>query len=153
MLRAAMHERHGEQGLRERFRAFDTICSATQDRQDAVIQMLAEVPLDVMIVVGGFNSSNTQALARICVERLPTYHIDSGGRIADDVIQHRPVGPEMREESAVGWLPPGPVRIGLTAGASTPNSVVAEVVERILAARGVASGALGLADPVVPTGR
>ncbi len=75
MLRSAMRDRYGEAELIQRFRAFDTICSATQDRQDAVLKMLAEGGLDVMVVIGGYNSSNTQALARICAERLPTYHI------------------------------------------------------------------------------
>ena len=79
MLRDAMRERWGEAGLAERFRAFDTICSATQDRQDAVLKMLEDGGLDVMLVIGGFNSSNTMALTRICSEKLPTYHISGGG--------------------------------------------------------------------------
>ena len=79
LLRAAMRERYGRGGLAERFRAFDTICSATQDRQDAVLKMLGEGGLDVMVVIGGYNSSNTQALARICAERLPTFHIRGRG--------------------------------------------------------------------------
>jgi 4-hydroxy-3-methylbut-2-enyl diphosphate reductase len=146
MLRAAVRDRHGDAGLAQRFRAFDTICSATQDRQDAVIQMLAEAPLDLMVVVGGFNSSNTQALARICAERLPTFHIDGADRITPESIRHRSVGPETREEASIGWLPPGPLSIGLTAGASTPNSVVAAVVERLLESRGLDSGSLKAAD-------
>ena len=70
-----MRDRYGEASLPQRFRAFDTICSATQDRQDAVLQLLGEQPLDLMIVIGGYNSSNTCNLARICAERVPTYHI------------------------------------------------------------------------------
>ena len=75
MFRAAMRDRYGEAELAARFRAFDTICSATQDRQDAVIALLDEQPLDLMLVIGGYNSSNTCNLARICAARLPTYHI------------------------------------------------------------------------------
>jgi 4-hydroxy-3-methylbut-2-enyl diphosphate reductase len=135
MLRAAMRERWGEAALPERFRAFDTICSATQDRQDAVLKMLEEGGLDVMVVIGGYNSSNTQALARICAQRLPTYHISGADRIQGGTLRHRPVG-RHDETTAEGWLPPGPVTVGLTAGASTPNNVVGEVVERILALRG-----------------
>ena len=137
MLRAAMQERYGEEDLQERFRAMDTICSATQDRQDAVFKMLQEGGLDVMVVIGGYNSSNTQALARICAERLPAYHIkgpegiDPGGSI-----RHRPPGVHHEEATSTSWLPAGPVTVGLTAGASTPNNVVGEVVERILALRG-----------------
>ena len=89
-LREAMRARWGEQSLGERFRAFDTICSATQDRQDAVLRMLEEGGLDVMVVIGGYNSSNTQALARICAQRLPTYHISGADRIDGATIRHRP---------------------------------------------------------------
>ena len=136
MLRAAMRDRHGEAGLQERFRAFDTICSATQDRQDAVLRMLEGSPLDIMVVIGGFNSSNTQALARICAARLPTYHIDGPDCIEPDAIRHRRLG-EHQDVRSAEWLPAGPVRLGLTAGASTPNNVVGEVVRRILALRGL----------------
>ncbi len=135
MLRTAMRDRWGETGLEERFRAFDTICSATQDRQDAVLKMLREGGLDVMVVIGGYNSSNTQALARICAERLPTFHISGADRIEGATIRHRPVGGH-DETSSEGWLPEGTVAVGLTAGASTPNNVVGEVIERILALRG-----------------
>jgi 4-hydroxy-3-methylbut-2-enyl diphosphate reductase len=135
MLRSAVRERWGEAALPERFRAFDTICSATQDRQDAVLRMLDDGGLDVMVVIGGYNSSNTQALTRICAERLPTFHISGADRIDGTAIRHRPAG--AHEEAATqGWLPQGPVTVGLTAGASTPNNVVGEVVERILALRG-----------------
>jgi 4-hydroxy-3-methylbut-2-enyl diphosphate reductase len=141
MLRAAMRDRWGEAALAERFRAFDTICSATQDRQDAVLRMLDEGGLDLMVVIGGYNSSNTQALARICAARLPTYHISGADRIAGAAIRHRPVG--AHEETATeGWLPDGPITVGLTAGASTPNNVVGEVVEKILALRGHETRAL-----------
>jgi len=138
MLRGAMCERWGEDGLRERFRAFDTICSATQDRQDAVLKILAEGGLDVMVVIGGYNSSNTQALARICAEKLPTFHIRGPeGLEASGAIHHRPVGVHHDELVAPAWLPSErPVTVGLTAGASTPNNVVGEVVERVLALRG-----------------
>ena len=136
MLRSAMRERYGDAGLAERFRAFDTICSATQDRQDAVLRMLEDKPLDLMVVIGGFNSSNTQALARICAAKLPTFHIDGPDCIDGDAIRHRRLG-EHHDSRSEEWLPPGPVRLGLTAGASTPNNVVGEVVRRILALRGL----------------
>jgi len=89
-----------------------------------------------MVVIGGYNSSNTQALARICTELLPTFHIQGPECVgADGSIRHRPVG-SGAEVSAAAWLPAGSVTVGLTAGASTPNNVVGEVVERILALRG-----------------
>jgi len=135
ILRQAMLHRHGEAALAERFRAFDTICSATQERQDAVTEMLDTGGLDVMIVIGGYNSSNTQALARMCAPRVTTYYIDSPGCIEGSAIRYRRVG-ETVDTVAVDWLPAGPATIGLTAGASTPDSVVGEVVERLLATRG-----------------
>jgi 4-hydroxy-3-methylbut-2-enyl diphosphate reductase len=134
-LRSAVRDRWGEAALAERFRAFDTICSATQDRQDAVLRMLEEGGLDVMVVIGGYNSSNTQALARICAQRLPTFHISGADRIQGTTLRHRSVGGH-GETAAEGWLPEGEVTVGLTAGASTPNNVVGEVIERILALRG-----------------
>jgi len=144
MLRLAMQHRYGAADLAQRFRAFDTICSATQDRQDAVLKMLEEGGLDVMVVIGGYNSSNTQALARICAEKLPTFHIRGPEGIENAGIRHRPVGGH--DEAVVsGWLPPGPVTVGLTAGASTPNNVVGEVVERILALRGLTTEDLNTA--------
>jgi 4-hydroxy-3-methylbut-2-enyl diphosphate reductase len=136
MLRAAMRETYGEEEAASRFRAFDTICSATQDRQDAILRLLDEGGLDVMVVIGGYNSSNTQALARICAARLPTYHIQGAGCVEERALRHKPVG-QADEVRAEDWLPQGPVSVGLTAGASTPNNVVGEVVERLLARRGL----------------
>ena len=107
-----MRDRHGEEGLRSRFRAFDTICSATQDRQDAVQRLLDEGGLDVMVVIGGYNSSNTQALARICAERLPTYHISGADRLQGASIRHRPVGIHGHETESPDWLPAGTVTRG-----------------------------------------
>jgi 4-hydroxy-3-methylbut-2-enyl diphosphate reductase len=134
-LRQAMIDRYGEAGLDGRFRAFDTICSATQERQDAVLDMLSAGGLDVMIVIGGYNSSNTQALAKMCAPRLKTYHIDSPGCIQADGIRHRLVGSH-DDVVTPDWLQAGEVRIGITAGASTPDSVVGETIERVLALRG-----------------
>ena len=135
MLRAAMRDRDGEAALEERFRAFDTICSATQDRQDAVEHMLDAGGLDLMIVIGGYNSSNTQALARMCAARLTTFYIDSATCIEGTAVRHRPHGGG-EEIRTPGWLPDGPVSIGMTAGASTPDIVVGDVIERILGLRG-----------------
>ncbi len=146
MLRAAMSERYGADDLKQRFRAFDTICSATQDRQDAVLQLLAEGGLDLMLVIGGYNSSNTQALARICGERYPTYHISGPEGLAGQALHHRPLdgGAEVRSEQ---WLPDGPLAIGLTAGASTPNSMIGEVLEKLLALRGLRADDLTATRP------
>lgn len=134
-LRRAMVDRYGDADLEAHFRAFDTICSATQERQDAVLEMLDTGGLDAMIVIGGYNSSNTQALARMCAPRVTTYYIDSPACVDAAGIRHRKVGAS-EETLAADWLPAGEVRIGITAGASTPDSVVGDVIERILALRG-----------------
>ncbi|MGI9050344.1 MAG: 4-hydroxy-3-methylbut-2-enyl diphosphate reductase [Rubrobacteraceae bacterium] len=139
-LRKAMIERYGEDNLDEHFELFDTICSATQDRQDALFDLLEE-PLDAMIVIGGYNSSNTNNLAIIASERVPhSYHIASGDCIAGDTIHHKPAGTPLDDREEIeesGWLPNGPVSIGLTAGASTPNSQIGLAIGRILEARGL----------------
>jgi len=141
MFGAAMRDRYGAEHLTEHFRAFDTICSATQERQDAVEALLDSEALDLMIVVGGYNSSNTCNLARICADRVPTYHIADVDRlVSPDCIRHRPVPPsdqpqaKLPETETHGWLPlGGAVRVGLTAGASTPNNIIGMVVERLTA--------------------
>jgi 4-hydroxy-3-methylbut-2-enyl diphosphate reductase len=131
MFRAAMRDRYGEAELPDRFRAFDTICSATQDRQDAVIGLLEAQPVDLMIVIGGLNSSNTCNLARICAERVPTFHIaDPSGLVSRDTIRHKPVG-QPAEITTAGWLPAGEVTIGLTSGASTPDNLVGAAIRRL----------------------
>ena len=144
-LKKSVTERRGAPDVAAHFRTFDTICSATQDRQDAVIKLIAErPPLDLMVVIGGYNSSNTTHLAAICHERVPTYHIEdatcidpaTGGGEGGGSIEFRPVG-EKHETRSAGWLPAGPLRIGVTAGASTPNNKIGETIERIVATRGL----------------
>ena len=132
MLKQAVLDRYGAAELSEHFQAFDTICSATQDRQDAVVAMLAEAPPDLMIVIGGYNSSNTCNLARICAERCPTFHIaDPDCLVSAESIRHRPVGAKAETETT-GWLPPtGGVTVGLTSGASTPDNLVGAAVEKL----------------------
>jgi 4-hydroxy-3-methylbut-2-enyl diphosphate reductase len=128
----------GEDYARENFRTFDTICSATQERQDAVVELLRE-RLDVMVVVGGYNSSNTISLAALCSESVRTFHVEDAHDIDPEsgVIRHRPLGSK-EEAEASDWLPAtGPVRVGITAGASTPNNKIGEAVGRIFATRGI----------------
>jgi 4-hydroxy-3-methylbut-2-en-1-yl diphosphate reductase len=132
MFRTAMEARYGDSDLQNHYRAFDTICSATQDRQDAVIRLLAEQPLDLMIVIGGYNSSNTCNLAHICAERTPTFHIaDPSCVLSAETIRHKPVG-QKAERQSHGWLPAsGPLRVGVTSGASTPDNLVEQVIVRL----------------------
>ena len=131
MFKQAMVDRYGDTGLPQRFRAFDTICSATQDRQDAILQLLGERPLDLMIVLGGYNSSNTCNLARICAERVTTFHIaDPDGLASTDEIRHKPVHGK-QEVTSREWLPSGQIAVGLTSGASTPDNLVEAVIHRL----------------------
>lgn len=135
---AAMARAHGDEYAAANFRTFDTICSATQERQDAVKELLAE-PIDVMVVIGGYNSSNTISLAAICAEKVRTFHIEDAAAIDPDAgtIRYRPPGAQV-DEVASGWLPDGgPVQVGVTAGASTPNNKIGDAVARIFATRGV----------------
>src|SRR5207244_6039152 len=112
-IRRSMIRRYGDAALAEHFRTFDTICSATQDRQDAVLKLIAE-PLDLMVVIGGYNSSNTTHLAAICHEKAPAYHLEDASCIDPDAgtIRLRPPGaPQERRVS--GWLPAGTLTVGV----------------------------------------
>jgi 4-hydroxy-3-methylbut-2-enyl diphosphate reductase len=134
----AMARARGDAYRAENFRTFDTICSATQDRQDAVSELLSE-RLDVMLVIGGYNSSNTISLAALCDERVPTFHVADASCIDVEAGAVRHVRPGSSEEIlTAGWLgTPGALRVGITAGASTPNNKIGEAVARIFATRGV----------------
>ena len=135
--RASLIKRYGAAEIDGHFRTFDTICSATQERQDAVMELL-DSPPDLMVVVGGFNSSNTHHLASIGAERgVPTYHIADAACIDPDtgVLRHQEMKGKTRAE-ARDWLE-GVTTIGITAGASTPNNKVGETVERICRLAGV----------------
>jgi 4-hydroxy-3-methylbut-2-enyl diphosphate reductase len=149
----AIARRYGDDYRQANFRTFDTICSATQDRQDAVQELLSE-PLDVMVVIGGYNSSNTISLAALCADAVPTYHIEDATSIepASRRVAYRPAGIRHSEATATDWMPDaGPVRVGLTAGASTPNNKIGETVARIFAMRGidVRDAALAARGPIV----
>jgi 4-hydroxy-3-methylbut-2-enyl diphosphate reductase len=132
LIRNAMVDRYGAEDVANRYQAFDTICSATQDRQDAVVALLRDQPVDLMLVIGGYNSSNTANLARICAASRPTYHIaDPDCLLSPEEIRHRPVGSKT-ETTAAGWLPPsGALSVGLTSGASTPDNLVGAAIAKL----------------------
>ncbi len=142
-LKVAMVEAHGEEIAAETFRSFGTICSATQERQDAVQKMMEESKPDVMIVIGGYNSSNTNHLAHLSRQYTTTYHIEDAACIDLEAgtIRHKPVvDANAPEELVQDFLPQGPFVLGLTAGASTPNNKVGEALTRALSICGVAVG-------------
>ena len=133
----SMAKRYGQDKLGEHFRSFDTICSATQERQDAVLKLMQDPP-DLMVVIGGYNSSNTNHLAHLCREYTTTYHIADASCIdpENNTIRHKPeLAADAPEVITQEWLPPGHLSLGLTAGASTPNNKIGETIQRILASR------------------
>jgi 4-hydroxy-3-methylbut-2-enyl diphosphate reductase len=136
-LRAAMGKRFGVDDLPNHFRFFDTICGATQERQDALEKML-QTPPDLLIVIGGYNSSNTSHLAEMGEAKLPTFFIKNAGKmVSPQRIQHW--DQHRREEVETSdWLPAGSVTVGVTAGASCPNNLIEEVIERLFELKGVA---------------
>ncbi|OKH16769.1 4-hydroxy-3-methylbut-2-enyl diphosphate reductase [Fischerella thermalis CCMEE 5198] len=125
-----MMQKYGPANLNDHFQSFNTICDATQERQDAMLE-LVEKQLDLMIVIGGFNSSNTTQLQQIAFERgISSYHIDSVDRIlSENRIEHRLLNGNL--EITNNWLPDGEIVIGVTSGASTPDKVVEDVIEKI----------------------
>lgn len=123
-------KKYGPQALNDHFLSFNTICDATQERQDAMFDLVDE-PLDLMVVIGGYNSSNTTHLQEIAIERqIPSYHIDSASRIGPgNRIEHKVLHGDMTVTAP--WLPDGPITVGITSGASTPDRSVEAAIERI----------------------
>ncbi|MCP5528734.1 MAG: 4-hydroxy-3-methylbut-2-enyl diphosphate reductase [Verrucomicrobiales bacterium] len=136
-IRRAMEQKHGGEALGGHFRYFDTICGATQERQDALHRLLQE-PLDLLLVVGGYNSSNTSHLAEMGEKQLPTFFIKNAAKMeSDHLIRHwnQHLG---REEETRDWLPERPLIVGITAGASCPNNLIEDAIRRLFELRGVA---------------
>src|SRR5438093_659847 len=143
-IRQAVIDRDGPGLAEKNFRFFDTICGATQERQDALLELL-NVPLDLLLVVGGYNSSNTSHLAEMGEEKLPTYFVLNASRLVSlDEIKHYDLH-EKREVIARHWLPHGPAVIGITAGASCPNNLIEETLIRLFELRGIPRQELELA--------
>ncbi|MHC1768978.1 MAG: 4-hydroxy-3-methylbut-2-enyl diphosphate reductase [Verrucomicrobiia bacterium] len=135
-IRAAMVARYGESELPKHFRFFDTICGATQDRQDALQKLLAE-PMDLLLVIGGYNSSNTSHLAEMGEAKLPTYFIKNAAKMASgEMIVHYNQHLH-REVETRNWLPSGKITVGVTAGASCPNNLIEDVIRRLFELRGL----------------
>ncbi|WP_423232071.1 hypothetical protein PVA48_00625 [Akkermansia sp. JRP_AM1] len=131
MVKDAVVQRDGDD---DNFYVFDTICGATQDRQDALYELLKN-PLDVMFVVGGYNSSNTTHLVDIAKEHVPTYFIESAESIKS--IQY--VDAFDTETREVRRMTTEPVvqnlgkslKVGITAGASCPANLIEATILRI----------------------
>jgi 4-hydroxy-3-methylbut-2-en-1-yl diphosphate reductase len=135
LFQLTMLRKYNPTAINEHFLSFNTICDATQERQDAMFQLVEE-KIDLMMVIGGFNSSNTTHLQEISIDRtIPSYHIDSADRIlADYRLEHKPLKQDLVITD--DWLPAGHITVGITSGASTPDKVVEEVIEKIFTAKG-----------------
>lgn len=134
-----MVSRFGDEYTATHFRSFGTICSATQERQDAIDELMQDPP-DVMLVIGGYNSSNTNHLAHLCQQHARTFHVEDASCIDIEAgtIRHKVgLSPDAPQIVDPDWLPEGPFRLGITAGASTPNNKIGEALLRILTSRGI----------------
>src|SRR5579872_5824942 len=135
-MKNAMIQKYGADQIERHFRFFDTICGATQDRQDALEKLLRE-PMDLLLVIGGYNSSNTSHLAEMGEAKLPTYFIKNSHKMVSDKLivhydQHK--GQEVETQN---WFPPGTITVGITAGASCPNNLIEDTIRRLFELRGV----------------
>jgi 4-hydroxy-3-methylbut-2-enyl diphosphate reductase len=134
-LKNAMIQKFGEADLPGHFRFFDTICGATQDRQDALEKLLRQ-PLDLLLVIGGYNSSNTSHLAEMGEAKLPTYFIKNAAKMEPDKIVHYDLDSQ-KEVETPNWLRSGKVTVGITAGASCPNNLIEDTIRRLFELRGI----------------
>jgi 4-hydroxy-3-methylbut-2-en-1-yl diphosphate reductase len=135
-IKAAMEKKHGAEKVGQHFRFFDTICGATQDRQDALEKLLRE-PMALLLVIGGYNSSNTSHLAEMGEAKLPTYFIKNAKMMeSDKLIRHWNQHTHLEEETK-DWLPSGKITVGITAGASCPNNLIEDAIRRLFELRGV----------------
>ena len=135
-LRKAMMERFGEAEIEKHFRFFDTICGATQDRQDALEKLLQE-PLDLLLVIGGYNSSNTSHLAEMGEAKLATFFIKNAAKMVSDTLIEHYDQHKHEEVATTNWLPSGEITVGITAGASCPNNLIEDAIRRLFELRGI----------------
>jgi 4-hydroxy-3-methylbut-2-enyl diphosphate reductase len=135
-LKAAMVKKYGQENVAEHFRFFDTICGATQDRQDALGKLLAE-PLNLLIVIGGYNSSNTSHLAEMGEAKLPTFFIKNASKMESSQIIHHYNLHLQKEVETRDWLPDREITVGITAGASCPNNLIEDTIRRLFELRGI----------------
>lgn len=142
-LKQAVLDRHGPVEGEQNFQVFDTICGATQERQDSLFGLLQQ-PLDVLLVVGGYNSSNTTHLVEIGEQQLPTFFIRTADCLKSlEQIVHFDLHLKAEKESYSTKLASDePVTVGITAGASCPSNLIEDTVLRVFQLRGVDEAAV-----------
>ena len=126
-------------GSPDNFQVFDTICGATQERQDALFDMLTK-PMDLLLVVGGYNSSNTTHLVEIGQENLPTYFIREASCLESlETVVHFDLEEkaEVESDNVLAGFDDQAATIGITAGASCPANLIEETIVRVLSLRGI----------------
>ena len=157
LLEKTMMEKYGPAELKDRYMVMDTICDATQTRQSAVYELTAsqdqpEKKVDMMLVVGGFNSSNTSHLQEIPeLREVPSFWVNSAACIdvEKNKIFHKTAHGDMKETS--NWIPDGPLVIGVTSGASTPDRAVEDVLDKVFQIRDPSyTGIAPKLEPAVP---
>jgi 4-hydroxy-3-methylbut-2-en-1-yl diphosphate reductase len=136
-IQQAIIDRDGPELANKNFQFFDTICGATQERQDALRELLDQ-KMNLLLVVGGYNSSNTSHLAEMGEEKLPTYFVRNASRLLskNEILHYNLHAKE--EQIARDWLPDGRLVVGITAGASCPNNLIEETLIRLFELRGIA---------------
>jgi 4-hydroxy-3-methylbut-2-en-1-yl diphosphate reductase len=142
-LKQAVLDRHGPEAGEQNFQVFDTICGATQERQDSLFGLLKQ-PLDVLLVVGGYNSSNTTHLVEIGEQQLPTFFIRTADCLKSlEQIVHFDLHLKAEKESYSTKLASSePVTVGITAGASCPSNLIEDTLLRVFQLRGVDTDAV-----------
>ncbi len=145
ILRKATIDRYGEVG--NFVDTSDTLCYATHENQEAARAML-EQPLDLALVVGGYNSSNTSQIVSLCNSVVPTYFIRGADEIESKNRIHHYDYPAMEVRTTVDWIPSHrPVSMAVTSGASCPDMLVDEVIRKVIA---FFEGAISLEEVLAP---
>ncbi len=137
-IQQAVTDRDGTELAEKNFQVFDTICGATQERQDSLFELLRR-PMDVLIVIGGYNSSNTTHLVEIGEKELPTFFIRTAEclKSLEEIVHYDLHSKSETTGYSQKLSSDGPVIVGITAGASCPNNLIEETILRVFQLRGV----------------